>query len=165
MPFFCFIFSCDSCMESLRIISDCPSASWPSSIVPATPIPSWYTLCGRRSWRKVNEMEKKESQQHTDDSFFLSTRRRANHSPCSFWLSELSDSVAMSPADRMQALSLKLVSLGRLYAGTPRYFPLGIITFSANRTSRRSASMSNCLIVSLDVSFECASRFPESFCF
>lgn len=37
---------------------------------------------------------------------------------------ELSDSVAMSPADRMRALSLKLVSLGRIYAGTPRYFPL-----------------------------------------
>ncbi|XP_076842691.1 nuclear pore complex protein Nup155 isoform X2 [Brachyhypopomus gauderio] len=37
---------------------------------------------------------------------------------------ELSDSVAMSAADRMRALSLKLVSLGKLYAGTPRYFPL-----------------------------------------
>ncbi|XP_007244856.3 nuclear pore complex protein Nup155 isoform X1 [Astyanax mexicanus] len=37
---------------------------------------------------------------------------------------ELSDSVVMSPADRMRALSLKLVSLGKLYAGTPRYFPL-----------------------------------------
>ncbi|XP_066568276.1 nuclear pore complex protein Nup155 isoform X2 [Amia ocellicauda] len=36
----------------------------------------------------------------------------------------LSDSVAMSPADRMRALSLKLVSLGKIYAGTPRYFPL-----------------------------------------
>lgn len=31
----------------------------------------------------------------------------------------------MSPADRMRSLSLKLVSLGRIYAGTPRYFPLG----------------------------------------
>ncbi|XP_061119630.1 nuclear pore complex protein Nup155 isoform X2 [Conger conger] len=37
---------------------------------------------------------------------------------------EMSDSVAMSPADRMRALSLKLVSLGKIYAGTPRYFPL-----------------------------------------
>ncbi|XP_018603651.1 nuclear pore complex protein Nup155 isoform X2 [Scleropages formosus] len=37
---------------------------------------------------------------------------------------ELSDSVTMSPADRMRALSLKLVSLGKMYAGTPRYFPL-----------------------------------------
>uniref|UniRef100_A0A4W5M4I7 Nuclear pore complex protein Nup155 n=1 Tax=Hucho hucho TaxID=62062 RepID=A0A4W5M4I7_9TELE len=37
---------------------------------------------------------------------------------------ELDDSVAMSPADRMRALSLKLVSLGKIYAGTPRYFPL-----------------------------------------
>ncbi|XP_068430633.1 nuclear pore complex protein Nup155 [Clinocottus analis] len=37
---------------------------------------------------------------------------------------ELADSVAMSPADRMRSLSLKLVSLGKIYAGTPRYFPL-----------------------------------------
>uniref|UniRef100_A0A8C2ZJ83 Nuclear pore complex protein Nup155 n=1 Tax=Cyclopterus lumpus TaxID=8103 RepID=A0A8C2ZJ83_CYCLU len=37
---------------------------------------------------------------------------------------ELGDSVAMSPADRMRSLSLKLVSLGKIYAGTPRYFPL-----------------------------------------
>ncbi|XP_031414368.1 nuclear pore complex protein Nup155 [Clupea harengus] len=37
---------------------------------------------------------------------------------------ELVDSSAMSPADRMRALSLKLVSLGKTYAGTPRYFPL-----------------------------------------
>ncbi|NWQ96993.1 NU155 protein, partial [Burhinus bistriatus] len=38
---------------------------------------------------------------------------------------ELSDSVSLSPADRMQALSLKMVLLGKIYAGTPRYFPLG----------------------------------------
>lgn len=38
---------------------------------------------------------------------------------------ELGDSVAMSPVDRMRSLSLKLVSLGKIYAGTPRYFPLG----------------------------------------
>uniref|UniRef100_A0A4W6CMT8 Nucleoporin 155 n=1 Tax=Lates calcarifer TaxID=8187 RepID=A0A4W6CMT8_LATCA len=37
---------------------------------------------------------------------------------------ELADTVAMSPADRMRSLSLKLVSLGKIYAGTPRYFPL-----------------------------------------
>ncbi|XP_076159281.1 nuclear pore complex protein Nup155 isoform X1 [Alosa pseudoharengus] len=37
---------------------------------------------------------------------------------------ELGDSSSMSPADRMRSLSLKLVSLGKLYAGTPRYFPL-----------------------------------------
>uniref|UniRef100_A0A8C4GQF9 Nuclear pore complex protein Nup155 n=1 Tax=Dicentrarchus labrax TaxID=13489 RepID=A0A8C4GQF9_DICLA len=37
---------------------------------------------------------------------------------------ELGDSVAMSPIDRMRSLSLKLVSLGKIYAGTPRYFPL-----------------------------------------
>ncbi|TNN81209.1 Nuclear pore complex protein Nup155 [Liparis tanakae] len=36
----------------------------------------------------------------------------------------LGDTVAMSPADRMRTLSLKLVSLGKIYAGTPRYFPL-----------------------------------------
>lgn len=33
--------------------------------------------------------------------------------------------MAMSPADRMRSLRLKLVSLGKIYAGTPRYFPLG----------------------------------------
>ncbi|NXF88358.1 NU155 protein, partial [Eubucco bourcierii] len=38
---------------------------------------------------------------------------------------ELNDSVCLSPADRMQALSLKMVLLGKVYAGTPRYFPLG----------------------------------------
>uniref|UniRef100_A0A672HEV3 Nucleoporin 155 n=1 Tax=Salarias fasciatus TaxID=181472 RepID=A0A672HEV3_SALFA len=37
---------------------------------------------------------------------------------------ELGDTVAMSPADRMMSLNLKLVSLGKIYAGTPRYFPL-----------------------------------------
>lgn len=37
---------------------------------------------------------------------------------------ELADSVAMSPVDRMRSLSLKLVSLGKMYAATPRYFPL-----------------------------------------
>ncbi|XP_026119490.1 nuclear pore complex protein Nup155-like [Carassius auratus] len=40
---------------------------------------------------------------------------------------ELNDSVAMSSADRMRALSLKIVSLGKLYAGTPRYFPLDFL--------------------------------------
>ncbi|XP_049594009.1 nuclear pore complex protein Nup155 [Syngnathus scovelli] len=37
---------------------------------------------------------------------------------------ELADTVAMSTVDRMRSLSLKVVSLGRIYAGTPRYFPL-----------------------------------------
>ncbi|XP_053557191.1 nuclear pore complex protein Nup155 [Bombina bombina] len=37
---------------------------------------------------------------------------------------ELSDSIGMNPADRMQALSLKLTLLGRIYVSTPRYFPL-----------------------------------------
>ncbi|XP_061590072.1 nuclear pore complex protein Nup155 isoform X2 [Cololabis saira] len=37
---------------------------------------------------------------------------------------ELGDTVTMSPADRMRSLNLKLVSLGKIYAGTPRYFPL-----------------------------------------
>ncbi|NXG52616.1 NU155 protein, partial [Psilopogon haemacephalus] len=40
---------------------------------------------------------------------------------------ELSDSVCLSPADRMQALSLKMVLLGKIYAGTPRYFPLDFL--------------------------------------
>ncbi|XP_057697653.1 nuclear pore complex protein Nup155-like isoform X3 [Corythoichthys intestinalis] len=37
---------------------------------------------------------------------------------------ELADTVAMSPVSRMRSLSLKLVSLGKIYAGTPQYFPL-----------------------------------------
>lgn len=37
---------------------------------------------------------------------------------------ELADSVTMSPVDRTRSLSLKLVSLGKMYAATPRYFPL-----------------------------------------
>ncbi|XP_073400058.1 nuclear pore complex protein Nup155 isoform X1 [Dendrobates tinctorius] len=37
---------------------------------------------------------------------------------------ELSDSLGMNPAERMQVLNLKLTSLGRIYASTPRYFPL-----------------------------------------
>ncbi|NXU47237.1 NU155 protein, partial [Turnix velox] len=45
---------------------------------------------------------------------------------------ELSDSVSLSPADRMQALSLKMVLLGKIYAGTPRYFPLGKLFSSHN---------------------------------
>ncbi|CAB1441661.1 unnamed protein product [Pleuronectes platessa] len=40
---------------------------------------------------------------------------------------ELGDTLAMSPADRMRSLSLKLVSLGKIYAGTPRYFPLDFL--------------------------------------
>ncbi|XP_026571593.1 nuclear pore complex protein Nup155 isoform X1 [Pseudonaja textilis] len=39
----------------------------------------------------------------------------------------LSDSLAMSAPDRMQALSLKMVTLGKIYAGTPRYFPLDFL--------------------------------------
>ncbi|XP_053153166.1 nuclear pore complex protein Nup155 [Hemicordylus capensis] len=39
----------------------------------------------------------------------------------------LSDSVAMSAADRMHALSLKMIMLGKIYAGTPRYFPLDFL--------------------------------------
>lgn len=42
-------------------------------------------------------------------------------------LAELGDTVAMSPVDRMRSLNLKLVSLGKIYAGTPRYFPLGML--------------------------------------
>ncbi|KAK7895656.1 hypothetical protein WMY93_020981 [Mugilogobius chulae] len=40
---------------------------------------------------------------------------------------ELADSVVMSPGDRMGSVSLKLISLGRMYAGTPRYFPLDFL--------------------------------------
>uniref|UniRef100_A0A4X2JYW2 Nucleoporin 155 n=1 Tax=Vombatus ursinus TaxID=29139 RepID=A0A4X2JYW2_VOMUR len=40
---------------------------------------------------------------------------------------ELNDSVTMSSSDRMQALSLKIVLLGKIYAGTPRFFPLDFI--------------------------------------
>ncbi|KAM8961578.1 nuclear pore complex protein Nup155 [Pelodytes ibericus] len=37
---------------------------------------------------------------------------------------ELIDSKDMDPANRMQTLNLKLTSLGKIYASTPRYFPL-----------------------------------------
>lgn len=50
--------------------------------------------------------------------------------------SELGDTVAMSPVDRMKSLNLKLVSLGRIYTATPRYFPLGrnsTVIFSSRR--------------------------------
>uniref|UniRef100_A0A452QEZ1 Nuclear pore complex protein Nup155 n=1 Tax=Ursus americanus TaxID=9643 RepID=A0A452QEZ1_URSAM len=40
---------------------------------------------------------------------------------------ELSESVALSSSDRMHALSLKVVLLGKIYAGTPRFFPLDFI--------------------------------------
>uniref|UniRef100_A0A8C2T5F5 Nucleoporin 155 n=1 Tax=Coturnix japonica TaxID=93934 RepID=A0A8C2T5F5_COTJA len=40
---------------------------------------------------------------------------------------ELSDSVSLSSTDRMQALSLKMALLGKIYAGTPRYFPLDFL--------------------------------------
>uniref|UniRef100_A0A2I3HXB7 Nucleoporin 155 n=1 Tax=Nomascus leucogenys TaxID=61853 RepID=A0A2I3HXB7_NOMLE len=40
---------------------------------------------------------------------------------------ELSDSVTLSSSDRMHALSLKIVLLGKIYAGTPRFFPLDFI--------------------------------------
>lgn len=41
------------------------------------------------------------------------------------FVAELSESVALSSSDRMHALSLKVVLLGKIYAGTPRFFPLG----------------------------------------
>ena len=40
-------------------------------------------------------------------------------------LTELNDSVTLSSSDRMHALSLKIVLLGKIYAGTPRFFPFG----------------------------------------
>ncbi|KAH0627891.1 hypothetical protein JD844_008444 [Phrynosoma platyrhinos] len=39
----------------------------------------------------------------------------------------LSDGVTLSAPDRMQALSLKMITLGKIYAGTPRYFPLDFL--------------------------------------
>uniref|UniRef100_A0A673TBH2 Nucleoporin 155 n=1 Tax=Suricata suricatta TaxID=37032 RepID=A0A673TBH2_SURSU len=40
---------------------------------------------------------------------------------------ELNESVTLSSPDRMHALSLKVVLLGKIYAGTPRFFPLDFI--------------------------------------
>nr|KAF6441700.1 nucleoporin 155 [Rousettus aegyptiacus] len=40
---------------------------------------------------------------------------------------ELNESVTLSSSDRMHALSLKIVLLGKIYAGTPRFFPLDFI--------------------------------------
>ncbi|KAM5264755.1 nuclear pore complex protein Nup155 isoform 2-T2 [Ctenodactylus gundi] len=40
---------------------------------------------------------------------------------------ELNDSITLSSSDRMHALSLKIVLLGKIYAGTPRFFPLDFI--------------------------------------
>ncbi|XP_021570317.1 nuclear pore complex protein Nup155 isoform X2 [Carlito syrichta] len=40
---------------------------------------------------------------------------------------ELNESVALSSPDRMHALSLKIVLLGKMYASTPRFFPLDFI--------------------------------------
>ncbi|ELW53479.1 Nuclear pore complex protein Nup155 [Tupaia chinensis] len=40
---------------------------------------------------------------------------------------ELNESVTLSSPDRMNALSLKIVLLGKIYAGTPRFFPLDFI--------------------------------------
>ncbi|MGH0126184.1 UNVERIFIED_CONTAM: hypothetical protein FKN15_005580 [Acipenser sinensis] len=55
---------------------------------------------------------------------------------------ELSDSVAMGAADRMQALSLKLVFLGKIYAGTPRYFPLELSDSVAMGAADRMQALS-----------------------
>lgn len=89
---------------------------------------------------------------------------------CFFFTAELNDSAAMSPADRMQALNLKMISLGKLYAGTPRYFPLGIILFSVNTVSLRSTFLKstlvnyNCLIISLGALFVWVRRHTFGFC-
>nr|KAF6490461.1 nucleoporin 155 [Molossus molossus] len=40
---------------------------------------------------------------------------------------ELNESVTLSSSDRMHALSLKIVLLGKMYASTPRFFPLDFI--------------------------------------
>lgn len=83
-----------------------------------------------------------------------------------FNITELSDSVAMSPADRMRALSLKLVSLGKLYAGTPRYFPLGTISPSTQCLWRLLLHFDIYnLFVSLDAFYACLDMpaFPAGF--
>ncbi|XP_077354036.1 nuclear pore complex protein Nup155 isoform X2 [Festucalex cinctus] len=50
---------------------------------------------------------------------------------------ELADTVARGTADRMRTLNLKLVSLGKLYLGTPRYFPLEfLVTFLEQEVCR-----------------------------
>lgn len=40
---------------------------------------------------------------------------------------EMCNSIAMSSADRMQALNVKMVLLGKIFASTPRYFPLDFL--------------------------------------
>lgn len=107
-------------MGSLLTISSCLSASWPSFTVLDTLTQSWSTHCGRRSWRKASEM----STPHKNVPFPMAYMKLVSVM-ISLSCLELGDTVAMSPADRMRSLSLKLVSLGRIYAGTPRYFPLG----------------------------------------
>ncbi|GCB82345.1 hypothetical protein scyTo_0023214, partial [Scyliorhinus torazame] len=50
---------------------------------------------------------------------------------------ELADSRLMNCTDRMQTLSMKLVSLGKLYAGTPRYFPLDAVSQQCEQAGER----------------------------
>lgn len=119
---------------SLLITSNCPSANWPSSTVDSTPTPSWCSRCGRKSWRKasVSTRGAKGGRRETllDELLIhhVSPEVSANVSS----RLELADTVAMSPVDRMRSTSLKLVSLGKIYAGTPRYFPLGKRSYSCN---------------------------------
>lgn len=133
------LFLLHSSMESLPIISNCLNANWPSFTALDTLTRSWCTRCGRRFWRKVSEMSTScknatwdtpppsHTHTHTHPFCFIFMYFFAcfiSHL-CLFSLSELEDTVAMSPVDRMRSLNLKLVSLGKIYAGTPRYFPLG----------------------------------------
>lgn len=46
-------FFCYSYMESLQIISGYLNASWPSFTVLDTRTLSWFSLCGKRYWKKV----------------------------------------------------------------------------------------------------------------
>lgn len=43
---------------------------------------------------------------------------------------ELQESISRSPADRMQLLNQKLVSLGKSYSSTPQYFPLEFLVLT-----------------------------------
>lgn len=122
---------------SLLITSNCLSANWPSSTAEDTLTPSWCSHCGRRSWRKAGAGAQEQGRNKPTAPAVLSLMRRVHLCQVStnVWSRlELADTVAMSPVDRMRSTGLKLVSLGKIYAGTPRYFPLGKHSYgSSNR--------------------------------
>lgn len=142
------VLSC-SFMGNSPTISNCPNASWPSFTAQDTLIRSWCTRCGRKSWRKASRM----SALCRNRLCYLKITRITHcmSLQCQrlfVFCLELGDTVAMSPVDRMKSLSLKLVSLGKIYAATPRYFPLG----------KNRALLSSC-------SFSLWSFFPPASCF